>query len=122
MIMDDNETLLEGITAFLSKKGCIVDAARNGDEAIALYKKRHKSEEPYDLLIIDVTISGGMGGIAAIKQLKEIDPKVMAIVSSGYSEIPVMSNFRQYGFVAALPKPYTLEELIYVLNKSLESR
>ncbi|MBF0540938.1 MAG: response regulator [Nitrospirae bacterium] len=120
LIMDDNETLLESITAILSEKGCIVDVARNGDEAIALYTKGLKSTEPYDILIIDVTISGGMGGITAIKKLKEMDPKVKAIVSSGYSEIPVMSNFRQYGFVAALPKPYTIEELNYVLQESLE--
>lgn len=119
LVMDDNETLLESITAILSDKGCIIDVARNGDEAISLYQKGLNSEEPYDILLIDVTISGGMGGITAIKQLREIDPKVKAIVSSGYSEIPVMSNFRQYGFVAALPKPYTVEELLFVLSDSI---
>ncbi|MBF0542132.1 MAG: response regulator, partial [Nitrospirae bacterium] len=121
LIMDDNETLLEGISTILSDKGCIVDQARNGDEAITLYKKALTTEEPYDILIIDVTISGGMGGITAIKLLREIDPMVRAIVSSGYSQIPVMHNFRQYGFVSALPKPYTIEELCFVLGKSLES-
>ncbi|MBF0473188.1 MAG: response regulator, partial [Nitrospirae bacterium] len=120
LIMDDNETLLEGITAILSEKGCIVDVARNGEEAIDLYKKGLNSEEPYDIIIIDVTISGGMGGVITIKQLKELDPNVQAIVSSGYSEIPVMSNFRQYGFIAALPKPYTVEELCFLLQKSLK--
>ena len=86
--------------------------ARNGEEAISLYR-----ENVYDVVILDLTIPGGMGGKEAIKNLLEIDPNVKAIVSSGYSTDPLMSEFEQYGFKGVMAKPYQIEELSRMVSK-----
>ena len=74
------------------------------------------SGQPFDLVILDLTVKGGMGGKEAIKELLKIDPKLKAIVSSGYSNDPVMNNFTAYGFAGALPKPNSKKELLEALE------
>ncbi len=74
------------------------------------------SGQPFDLVILDLTVKGGMGGKDAVKALLKIDPQVKAIVSSGYSNDPVMTDFKTYGFTGALPKPNTKKELIEALK------
>ena len=76
----------------------------DGKEAIKLYKKALKASEPFDVVVLDLTIRGGMGGREVIKKLLEIDPDVKAIVSSGYSNDPVMAFYREYGFSAVFNK------------------
>jgi DNA-binding NarL/FixJ family response regulator len=75
------------------------------------------SENPFDLVILDLTIKGGMGGQETIRKLQEIDPNVKAVVSSGYSDDPVVSEYHNYGFQGMLNKPYTIQELEKCLNK-----
>jgi two-component system, cell cycle sensor histidine kinase and response regulator CckA len=94
--------------------------ANDGDEAIEMYKRAMKSEKPYNAVIMDLTIPGGMGGKEAIKILLEIDPEVKAIVFSGYSEDPVMANFREYGFKGMMPKPFDTNALGKILNDVLK--
>jgi DNA-binding NtrC family response regulator len=79
-----------------------------------------EAEKPYDVVILDLTIPGGMGGKEAIKSLIEIDPGVKAIVSSGYSDDPVLANFQEYGFKGMLPKPFESNSLGKVLNEVLK--
>ena len=77
--------------------------------------------DAFDAVIMDLTIPGGMGGEETIKHLLKIDPKIKAIVSSGYSAGGVISNFKDYGFKGVINKPYTMEELSNELNKVLSS-
>ncbi len=101
----------------LSRLGYEPETAKDGAEAIELYKRAIDSDKPFDTVILDLTIKGGAGGKEVIKQLMEIDPDVKAIVSSGYSNDPAMTNFRAYGFIGALPKPYPMKNLKDMLNK-----
>ncbi len=78
------------------------------------------SGKPFDAVILDLTVKGGMGGKDAVKALLGLDPQTKAIVSSGYSNDPVMTNFRAYGFIEALPKPYTVKDMRDMLNQVLE--
>jgi CheY-like chemotaxis protein len=109
--MDDEEILREFISRMLNKFGYHVEVASDGDEAIERYKKAKESGQPFDVVLMDLTIPGGMGGREAISKLIEIDPKVKAIVSSGYSNDPIMANYKDFGFKSVVTKPYTLNEL-----------
>ena len=103
----------------LRRAGYEVAFAADGAEAIELYTKSHDAGQPFDGVIMDLTIPGGMGGKEAIKRLREIDPQVRALVSSGYSNDLVMANFRDYGFSGRVAKPYEVEELHQALHKML---
>ena len=78
------------------------------------------SAKPFEMVILDLTVKGGMGGKETVKKLSEINPQIKAMVSSGYSNDPVMTDFKKYGFIAALPKPYILKELRDILNRILK--
>jgi CheY-like chemotaxis protein len=97
--------------------GYEVELAADGAEGIELYKNARDSGRPFQAVIMDLTIPGGMGGEQAIRELVEIDPHAKVIVSSGYSNDPLMSNFREYGFSGVVQKPYTIEDLAAVLHK-----
>jgi len=117
LLMDDEAIVRDVSGAMLKYIGYEVDFAKNGMETIELYRKAKKSGSPFDVVILDLTIPGGMGGKEAIKKLIKIDPGIKAIVSSGYSDDPIMSNFREYGFSGVLLKPYIIQELSEVLYK-----
>ncbi len=120
LVMDDEEMIRDLAQQMLTRIGCEVEVAWDGVEAIDLYKEAVASGKPFDLTILDLTNSGGMGGIDTIERLLKIDPHVKAIISSGYSNDPVMGNFKQYGFCGALPKPFTLKQLEKVLGKAMD--
>jgi len=122
LIMDDDTTLRITLSKTLQQLGYDVELARDGAEAIRLYSHAMKYGKPFDAIIMDLTISGGMGGKEAIGKLIEIDPDVRAIVSSGYSDDSLMANFRQYGFCALITKPYEIEELHEILNSVIKER
>ena len=88
-----------------------VEFAADGAAAIKLYKAAIEAGQPFGAVILDLTIPGGMGGEVAIKKLVMIDPGAKAIVSSGYTDDPVMTEYRKYGFRGLVVKPYTIEEL-----------
>ena len=117
LVMDDEEMVRNFVLKALKSFGNDVDEASDGAEAIKKYKKAMDSGKPFDVVIMDLTIPGGMGGQVAIKKLLEIDPDAKAVVSSGYANDPVISNFDAYGFKGYIPKPYKLEELKKVLNE-----
>lgn len=111
LIMDDDKTIQKVAGAMLEKIGYSVAIAHDGSEALMLYSKEKDSSNPFDAVIIDLTVPGGMGGRETIEKLLEIDPAVNAIVSSGYYTDPIMANFTEYGFKAVLPKPYEINQL-----------
>ena len=121
LFMDDEEIIRDAAGEVLTYLGYSVEFAEDGREAIELYKKRLKTGEPFDIVIMDLTIPGGMGGKEALAILLEIDPHVKAIVSSGYSTDPVMADFRSYGFKGVVTKPYSIEELSETLHRMIES-
>jgi CheY-like chemotaxis protein len=88
-----------------------IEFATDGIEAVKRYKAAREKGRPFDAVILDLTIPGGMGGEETIKELRKIDPHVRAIVSSGYADEAVMSDYKRYGFSGMVAKPYTLEEL-----------
>ena len=119
LLMDDEESILEVTGEVLQYLGYTVETARDGEEAVELYKKAQEKRSPFDVVIVDLTIRGKMGGREAIHALLQVDPEVKAIVSSGYCDDPVMANYREYGFSGVVTKPYTIEELSEVLQKVL---
>lgn len=117
MIMDDEELVREMITTMLEEMGHTVLTAVNGEDALELYKKNKEAGTPVDIVIMDLTIPGGMGGKEAIKKLLGYDSNAIAIVSSGYSNDPVMANPVSFGFKTAIVKPYSCKELDDVIKR-----
>jgi PAS domain S-box-containing protein len=119
LVMDDDRVVGDVAIKMLNHLGYQAEVAADGSETIDLYKKSLEINRPFGAVIMDLTIPGGMGGAEAIKKLLEIDPQVKAIVSSGYSNDPVMADFRQYGFQGFIMKPYMLMELKKTLDQVL---
>ncbi|MFC1461713.1 ATP-binding protein, partial [Verrucomicrobiota bacterium] len=111
LIMEDYDNIRITVSDFLARMGYDVVQARDGDEAIEIYKAAIESSSPVDVAILDLIIDGGMGGKETIKKLLETDPDVKAIVISGYSDDDVLANYAKYGFSASFPKPFDLLEL-----------
>jgi CheY-like chemotaxis protein len=116
LIMDDVEMVRDSVGVMLETLGQEVEYAADGAEAVQCYCTARSAGSPFDIVILDATVRGGMGGEEAIRLLKEIDPSVVAVVSSGYSDKALVSNYAQYGFRAFLPKPFSLESLQAVLG------
>ncbi|MCH7928035.1 MAG: response regulator [Candidatus Dadabacteria bacterium] len=89
-----------------------MDFAKEGNEAIEKYKTSLNTDSPFDFVILDLTVTDGLGGEETLKQLIKIDPDVKAFVSSGYFHDPVMVNYKDYGFVGVINKPYEIEDFI----------
>ena len=121
LVMDDDDDIRGIAGGILNELGYSVEMAENGAQAVELYRKALEQGTPFSAAILDLTIRGGMGGKETIGELLKIDPAVRAIVSSGYSNDPVLANFQDYGFRSVLGKPYRLQELGAVLKKLLES-
>ena len=117
LIMDDEKDVRETVGSMLERLGYDVSYSKDGEEAIDFYATALKTESKYDAVILDLTIPGGMGGKQTILKLRELDPDIKAIVSSGYSNNPVMSDYKNYGFSGILAKPYTLSQLSKVLDE-----
>ncbi len=116
LIMDDEPDVRELLGQILNHLGYETDFANDGQEAIEKYQQAMANGHPFDVVIMDLTIPGGMGGADAIKALRKIDPQVCAVVSSGYSNDPIMANYSQYGFAACMQKPYSIEIVSDVLR------
>jgi PAS domain S-box-containing protein len=117
LVMDDEEIVRELACGILINIGYEVIGATDGAQAVRLYKKAKELGHPFDAVIMDLTVPGGMGGREATKKLTEIDPEVKVIVSSGYSNDPIMADFKKYGFSGVIAKPYRIKELSEVLYK-----
>ncbi len=111
LVMDDEEIVRVVVQRLLLQCGFEADLTKDGAEMLRLYREAKEAGRPFEAVILDLVIQNGMGGQEAMKNLIEYDPEVKVIVSSGYSNDPIMANFRDYGFSGFLPKPYKLDEL-----------
>ncbi len=121
LLMDDEEVIRETTGRMLKRLGYYVEFAEDGRKAIDLYIKAKKSNNAFDIVIMDLTIPGGMGGKETISRLLEIDPGIKAIVSSGYSTDPIMAKYSDYGFKGVVVKPYDIEDLSNTLQSIVEN-
>ena len=120
LVMDDDDSVRASIGKMLRRLGYDAEFAEDGAEALALYASASKTDSPFDAVIADLTIPGGMGGKDLIGELRQMDPQVRAIVSSGYSRDPVMAHASRFGFSGVMAKPYTLTELGRVLHEVID--
>ena len=120
LVMDDEEILRKVAERMLLELGYEVQCVPDGTEALELYEKAKRSGQFFDAVIMDLTIPGGMGGKETIKKLLKIDSRAIAVVSSGYSNDPIMSNYEKYGFRGVVTKPYRIEELSWVMREVLK--
>jgi len=116
LVMDDEAMIRQVTEQLLTANGYDVALSTDGLEAINLYIGAKEAENPFDLVLLDLSVKSGLGGMPTMKRLLEIDPHVRAIISSGYSDDPVIQNFKQYGFMGAITKPFTLAELTGVME------
>jgi len=119
LVMDDDKNVLDVVCEMLDILGFQFDTARDGKVAINKYRNAMELGDPFSVVIMDLTIPGGVGGKEAIARLLEIDPGVKAVVSSGYADNLVLSNYTDYGFKAIAAKPYTLDKLNEIMNRLL---
>ncbi|HEX6199112.1 MAG TPA: ATP-binding protein, partial [Thermoanaerobaculia bacterium] len=120
LVMDDQAAVRGVLEGMLRHLGYDVVATQDGDEAIASYAQALERREPFDLVILDLTVPGGKGGKETLRELLRLDPDVRAVASSGYADDPVLAEGGHDGFVAALPKPYTLDRLAETLRQAQE--
>ncbi|MDO9531064.1 MAG: PAS domain-containing protein [Deltaproteobacteria bacterium] len=122
LVMDDEDLVREVVGKMVAYLGYEANLARDGAEAISIFTEAQKSGQPFDAVILDLTVPGGMGGKETIENLLKIDPKVKAIASSGYSDDPVMAEFHKYGFSAIIPKPYRVMEAGKILHDIIANK
>jgi len=121
LVMDDDPIILSIIVKLLSKLGYQSDQAINGQEVLEKFKHAREVNKAFDLIILDLNIVNGMGGLETMEALKRIDNHVKVIVSSGYSSDPILSNYEEYGFIGRIPKPYLINDLKEVIKAAEQS-
>ena len=122
LLMDDEDSIRRLGAAVLGRMGLDATVVGDGVEAVRAFTESRDAGRPFDLLILDLTIPGGMGGREAIEKIRAIDPRVPAIVSSGYSNDPVLADFSRHGFQAMVPKPYEVTQLGNTVKRLLAQR
>jgi PAS domain S-box-containing protein len=122
LLMDDEETIRNVSGEMLTYFGYQVSLARDGQEAIKLYREAKEKGEAFDVVIMDLTIPGGLGGMETMAVLRQIDPEIKAIITSGYANDQVMADYQKYGFSGVVTKPYKVNELNEVLVKVIDQK
>ena len=120
LFVDDEESVRTSTGATLTRLGYSVVLAENGSKAIEIFCQSADEGRPFDAVILDLTVHGGSGGKETVANLKRINPEVRAVVSSGYANDSVMTDYMEFGFSGKLAKPYTMEDLGRVLKKVME--
>jgi CheY-like chemotaxis protein len=119
LLVDDEEDVRTSTGAALGRLGYTVVLVENGAKAIEVFCQSADEGRPFDIVILDLTVNSGAGGKETVSRLKRIDPEVRAIVSSGYANDEVMTDFAAFGFSGKLAKPYTIEDLGRVIKAVL---
>ena len=122
LIMDDEIDSLAPVGDMLTEYNCMVVLAENGDEALKIYEQKMKTEDKFDVAVVDIVVKKGMGGEEFIKNLFALDPAAKAIVSSGCATDKLMVDFKLYGFCASIAKPYKAEELLSLISDITRQR
>ena len=122
LILEDDPLVRSLIVRNLVTQGFEVIETADGNDTIKKYQESLDEGRPYDLVVLDLTIPNGLGGVRTMERLRQMDPNVLAIVSSGYSDDPVMAKPSAYGFSAVLPKPYEPSDLLRLVKSVLNAR
>lgn len=122
LVLEDDPLVRSLIVRNLTGNGFDVAESSEGSETVRMYQESVTQGRAFDLVILDLSIPNGMGGVRAMEKLRAIDPEVFAIVSSGYSDDPVMANPAAYGFAAVLPKPYEPADMLRLVRNILATR
>lgn len=117
LVVDDEQSVRRLAGAILSRLGYEVEVATEGSEAIEMYRAAMAASAPYTVVVLDLTIPGGLGGLETLERLLKLDPHVKAVVSSGYSTDPVMANYQAHGFLGRLSKPFVVSEFSQVMKE-----
>lgn len=117
LIMDDEESVRMVAAACLRRAGAVVETVEEGDRAIRAYERALEAATPYAVVLLDLTVRSGVGGVEAARRLRERDPSARCLVMSGYSDDPVLADFRAYGFVGMVPKPFTYQQLVAAVSE-----
>lgn len=120
LVMDDEKIIRQVIEEMLTELGCKTVTVPDGETALALYRQAAEENQPFDAVILDLTVRGGMGGQETFEYLRDFDQDVKAIVSSGYSNDPIMASYRDFGFCDVVTKPYRIEEMYEVMKRLLD--
>ncbi|MGJ3242765.1 MAG: ATP-binding protein [Opitutales bacterium] len=120
LVMDDEELVQQIAGDMLKHLGYAASFSNNGEEVVERYKEAQGTEQPVDAVLVDLTVPGGVGGLEALKRLKQVDSEVRVIVSSGYANDPVLLDAENYGFRGSVQKPYNIQQLSYILNVALQ--
>ncbi len=121
LIVDDEEAIRALVEFTLDRLGYEVSDTETALDGVNLYREKLEAGERFDLVILDLTLPGGMGGKEALKRLIEIDPTVNAIVSSGYAMDSTMSRYQDFGFRGVIAKPYEAAELGRIVHETIEA-
>ncbi len=119
LLMDDEETVREITGQILNHLGYEVEMVADGEEAVSRFSEAETSGRPFSQVMLDLTIRGGMGGFKTLQKIREINPKVRAVIISGYTNDPVVEFFDTHGFDASLTKPFTIKQLQEALAVSV---
>ena len=122
LVMDDEPSVVAAAVEMLQLLGYETRTACDGEEAVALYRRRILAGRGFDAVIVDLTVPAGVGGLEALAKLRDIDPNVCAIASSGYSDDPVMAQPASHGFCGSLAKPYRQRDLGIAVAHALDKR
>jgi len=119
LVMDDEQSIRDLTRRMLSSAGFQVDTADEGRDAVRQYRDAFEAGQPFDAVLLDLRVPCGMGGYETFEAIRGIDPAVKAIISSGHFENPIMSNFREHGIAAVIPKPYSVSELLAAVRQTV---
>ncbi|PAW75550.1 MAG: hypothetical protein B9S32_17625 [Verrucomicrobia bacterium Tous-C9LFEB] len=122
LIIEDDVSLRHALSEMLGLSGFHVTLADKGETGFTQYRKALRAGKRFDVVLIDATISGGRGGVDALELLRRADPKVCAVIMSGYSQSGVMAEWQELGFRSALPKPFTCEKVVSILNRLMAKK
>jgi len=120
LLMDDEQIILDVTHEVLKFLNYDVMSAKDGLTAIDLYKKEKATGAPFDIVILDLSVPNGLGGKETIEHLRNFDPAVKAVISSGYTNDPVVQDFSHYGFSERLTKPYNIKDMKNLLENVIK--
>jgi len=119
LLMDDEQVVLEFLSRMLEHIGYDVSTCKEGGQATAAFTEAKAEGKPFDIVMMDLVICNGMGGQEAVLEIKKIDPQARVIATSGHLDHPVMLDHAQFGFKAAIPKPYKMDKLKEIIESVL---